>query len=407
MVKLNITVNGKPIAREVEPRTHLADFIREDLALTGTHIGCEHGICGACTVVINGEIARSCITYAVACEGAEIRTIEGFDDDALMARLRRAFAEEHALQCGYCTPGMLVAARDLIRRKGGLSEREIRIEMSGNLCRCTGYMGIVRAIARTMAEREKFLDKLEPPARYLGPAPGLLGAPAPSSAAGGPSPQRVVAPAKAAAPGPRPVAARPAASGADRPGADGYTRLTQTIRVAHSRALLWDYMADIEALASCMPGARLDGPAQDGHVSGSMAVKLGPIHAQFAGEATVARIAAEYRGVIEGQGRDSKSASRARGRVEYRLAEEGPATTRVEVTIAYALTGPLAQFGRSGLVKDLVGQLADRFARNLEARLSAPAGAAATESRLEAGSLLWAVIRARLKAFFRRLRRRR
>ena len=104
---------------EVTPRTHLADFLREHLLLTGTHIGCEHGICGACTVEIDGEIARSCITYAVACDGADVRTIEGFDDDALMARLRQAFTEEHALQCGYCTPGMLVAARDLVRRKHG------------------------------------------------------------------------------------------------------------------------------------------------------------------------------------------------------------------------------------------------------------------------------------------------
>ena len=117
MTRIALTVNGKPVEAEVAPRTHLADFLREQLLLTGTHIGCEHGICGACTVEIDGEIARSCITYAVACDGARVRTIEGFDDDALMARLRQAFTEAHALQCGYCTPGMLIAARDLVRRK--------------------------------------------------------------------------------------------------------------------------------------------------------------------------------------------------------------------------------------------------------------------------------------------------
>ncbi|MCB1547924.1 MAG: (2Fe-2S)-binding protein, partial [Hyphomicrobiaceae bacterium] len=138
MTTIRLTINGVPVTAEVEPRTHLADFLREAQNLTGTHIGCEHGICGACTVVINGEIARSCITYAIACDGADIRTIESFDDDALMARLRQAFSEEHALQCGYCTPGMLVAARDLVRRKSGLDEKAIRYEMSGNLCRCTG-----------------------------------------------------------------------------------------------------------------------------------------------------------------------------------------------------------------------------------------------------------------------------
>src|SRR5262245_36980378 len=151
-MRIALTVNGRPVERDVAPRTSLADFLREHLLLTGTHLGCEHGICGACTVEIDGEIARSCITWAVACDGARVRTIEGFDDDQLMARLRRAFTEAHALQCGYCTPGMLIAARDLVRRKSGLTRPDIRREMSGNLCRCTGYMGIVDAIARVMAE---------------------------------------------------------------------------------------------------------------------------------------------------------------------------------------------------------------------------------------------------------------
>src|SRR5215467_8496347 len=150
MTRIALTVNDLPVAAEVTPRTQLAEFLREHLLLTGTHIGCEHGICGACTVEIDGEIARSCITYAVTCEGAHVRTIEGFDDDALMADLRRAFAEAHALQCGYCTPGMLIAARDLVRRKSRLNRSEIRTEMSGNLCRCTGYLGIVDAIERVM-----------------------------------------------------------------------------------------------------------------------------------------------------------------------------------------------------------------------------------------------------------------
>ena len=154
MSSIELKVNGKTVRADVTPRTHLADFLREQLLLTGTHIGCEHGICGACTVSINGEIARSCITYAVACDGAEVRAIESFDDDPLMARLRTAFSAEHALQCGYCTPGMLIAARDLVRRKGGLSRADIRTEMSGNLCRCTGYVGIVSAIETVMTERD-------------------------------------------------------------------------------------------------------------------------------------------------------------------------------------------------------------------------------------------------------------
>ena len=131
----------------------LADLLREKLGLTGTHLRCEQGACGACTLLIDGQPARSCITYAVLCEGAEITTIEGLDDDPVMAALRRAFTAEHGLQCGYCTPGMLITARDIVMRLPDADERRIRLELSGNLCRCTGYVGIVRAIRRVLEER--------------------------------------------------------------------------------------------------------------------------------------------------------------------------------------------------------------------------------------------------------------
>ena len=148
-----LTVNGKPVEAAVEPRTHLADFLRERLRLTGTNLGCEHGVCGACTLMIDGAPARSCITFAAACAGAEVRTIEGFDDDALMERLRQAFTAEHALQCGYCTPGMLVTAYDIVMRLPDADEARVREELAGNLCRCTGYVGIVRAILQVLATR--------------------------------------------------------------------------------------------------------------------------------------------------------------------------------------------------------------------------------------------------------------
>ena len=144
-------VNGRTVEVEVEPRMTLADCLREVLRLTGTHLGCEHGVCGACTVSIDGAPMRSCITYAVQCDGRAVQTVEGFDGDPIMQELRAAFSREHALQCGFCTPGMLIAASDLVTRKPGLDEAEIRDEMSGNLCRCTGYVGIVRAIARVAA----------------------------------------------------------------------------------------------------------------------------------------------------------------------------------------------------------------------------------------------------------------
>jgi carbon-monoxide dehydrogenase small subunit len=153
MKPISLTVNGKPVQATVEPRTHLADFLREELRLTGTNIGCEHGVCGACTVLIDGAPARSCIAFAVACDGAEVCTIEGFDDDSAMKELRKAFSAEHALQCGYCTPGMLITARDIVTRVPDADEARVRLELAGNLCRCTGYVGIIRAILRVLESR--------------------------------------------------------------------------------------------------------------------------------------------------------------------------------------------------------------------------------------------------------------
>jgi carbon-monoxide dehydrogenase small subunit len=151
----SLTVNGAPVDAAAEPRTSLADFLREHLMLTGTNVGCEHGVCGACTVLIDGAPARACITLAIACEGADVRTIEALDDDPVAERLREAFSAEHALQCGYCTPGMLVTARDIVTRLPDADEPRVREELAGNLCRCTGYVGIVRAILRVLAERKR------------------------------------------------------------------------------------------------------------------------------------------------------------------------------------------------------------------------------------------------------------
>lgn len=405
MTRITLTVNGKLVRADVEPRTNLADFLREERLLTGTHIGCEHGICGACTVLVNGEIARSCINLAVACDGAEVRTIEDFDDDALMQRLRTAFSQEHALQCGYCTPGMLMAARDLVRRHEAIDTAGIRLEMSGNLCRCTGYVGMVRAIEDVMAQREK-VGEIETVPALLGPAPG------PGAASVSlPSEQAI----KAARPAPQTGAAAaglptPSAKGAEVTIGEmrqegGFTTFTQSFVVHYPRDEVWHFMADMEKVATCMPGVMLDGPVENGRLSGQMAVKLGPINVAFAGEGDVTTDESSYRSTIEGSGRDKLSASRAKGKVDYSLSEaEGGDATRVDVSIAYSLAGPLAQFSRSGLVRDIAGRLAGAFAQNLEARLSGKPGyEAAGETRLDAGSLLFSVLWARIRGLFARL----
>ena len=153
MTELSININGEHIKADVEPRLSLADFIRDRQRLTGTHLGCEHGVCGACTVLMNGEPVRSCITFAAVADGGEITTIEGFDQDEPMAQLRQAFHENHALQCGYCTPGMLVAAHDIVTRLPDADEDRVRLELAGNLCRCTGYVGIVKALLSVLEQR--------------------------------------------------------------------------------------------------------------------------------------------------------------------------------------------------------------------------------------------------------------
>lgn len=153
MKTVTLHVNDRTLCAPAEDRTHLADHLRETLGLTGTHLGCEHGVCGACTVEIDGAPARSCISFAVANEGATIRTIEGLADDPVMAQLRDAFSAEHALQCGYCTPGMLITARDIVQRLPDADEARVRHELAGNLCRCTGYRGIVHAILGVLAAR--------------------------------------------------------------------------------------------------------------------------------------------------------------------------------------------------------------------------------------------------------------
>ncbi len=154
---ISLDVNGCLVEASVEPRQSLADFLRENLALTGTHLGCEHGICGACTVFINGVPARSCIARAVSCEGDEIKTIEGFVDDPWMEAIREKFSSEHALQCGFCTPGMLVTAYDITKRIPDADEARIRVELAGNLCRCTGYKGIVNAIKGVLKDQKDVL----------------------------------------------------------------------------------------------------------------------------------------------------------------------------------------------------------------------------------------------------------
>ena len=147
---ITLTVNGTQVSRRVAARQHLVDFLREELGLTGSHIGCEHGVCGACTVRVNGDIVRGCLMLAVQADGCVVETIEGLSDSRELAALQKAFHEKNALQCGFCTPGMLMAAQDLLRHNKKATREEIRAHISGNYCRCTGYQAIVDAIEEVL-----------------------------------------------------------------------------------------------------------------------------------------------------------------------------------------------------------------------------------------------------------------
>jgi len=147
---ITLTVNGTQVSRRVEARQHLVDFLREELGLTGSHVACEHGVCGACTVRVNGDIVRGCLMLAVQADGCKVDTVEGLSDSKELLHLQKAFHEKNALQCGFCTPGMLMAAQDLVLQKKKFSREEIRNHISGNYCRCTGYQAIVDAIEEVM-----------------------------------------------------------------------------------------------------------------------------------------------------------------------------------------------------------------------------------------------------------------
>ncbi|MGH8701361.1 MAG: xanthine dehydrogenase family Fe-S subunit [Burkholderiales bacterium] len=370
MKAIQLKINDETVQALVEPRTHLADFLREERRLTGTHLACEHGVCGACTVLIDGQPARACLAYAVQCEGSEVRTVEGFEDDALMNELRAAFSREHALQCGFCTPGMLITARDLVLRLPGADERRVREEMSGNLCRCTGYLGIVRAISSVVRARGAS-DARPLPERALPHAPARF-TPLQSDSA-----------------------ARPTAPGA----VAGGTRIEDEITVKHPVEVVWAAFADMPAIAACLPGAEIT-EASESAVKGRITIKFGPMRAAFAGAAALEREEAAKRGLIRGAGQDTLSSSRARGDIAYRLSDVGNGATRIAVSIDYSLQGPLAQFSRGGLVKELVGRMVAEFAANLDRHLALGRKTAVAAAQLDAGGVLWKWLVARIRRFF-------
>ncbi|WP_160168957.1 2Fe-2S iron-sulfur cluster-binding protein [Bradyrhizobium sp. Ai1a-2] len=366
-------MNGEKVVAEVEPRTQLADFLRGDLHLTGTHLGCEQGVCGACTVMVDGKMQRSCITFASDCEGAEITTIEGFDDDPTMGELREAFSECHALQCGFCTPGMLTTARDIVLRLGDIPETRIREELSGNICRCTGYVGIVEAVKRVSAG--KTANASAASARVISRKLDS-GRPLPDAKS-------------------RQVTK--SVSAADTPAAgqiEGGVSIEERIRVGATPAQVWAILSDLQRVVPCVPGAEIT-TLEGENLAGKVKIALGPIKASFSGQASVGMDDGKREGWMTGKGRDSGLGSSAEGAARWKVIDGANGDSIVAVTLTWKLSGALAQFNRAGLVQDIVRRLAATFAANLEATITGAAPAAKPGAALGGFGLVWAVIKSK------------
>lgn len=379
MERITLTVNGRSCTADVLPRTHLGDFLRDHLQLTGTHLGCEQGVCGACTVTMDGRPQRACIAFAADCDGSEIVTIEGFDDDPLMDELRAAFSTHHALQCGFCTPGMLATARDIVQRLGEVDEKRIRHELSGNICRCTGYVGIVNAIASVAKGR---VPRAVPQAvPHVGTAaPGAeLPVRAEKTERTEPSSER--------------MSRSQSSIGA---AAKGSNAVEEQIRIAAAPDVVWAMLSDVRRVVPCVPGAELISFEGD-QLQGRMRIALGPITASFSGQAQVTFDPALQEGLIVGQGRDSGLGSSASGEARWRVLAGDGDSSLIVVSLAWKLTGVLAQFNRGNLLREIIRRMASDFAANLEASIAGQELPSNHTKPLGAWALLWSIIKARLR----------
>ncbi|MES2361501.1 MAG: 2Fe-2S iron-sulfur cluster-binding protein [Pseudomonadota bacterium] len=397
MTVIAIQINNRSVSRDVPSRMHLADFVRDEGRQTGTHLGCEHGVCGACTLLVDGQPVRSCITFAAACDGKKVTTVEGYDDDAIMALLRPAFSRHHGLQCGFCTPGMLATARDIVLRFPNADEDLIRVELSGNLCRCTGYMGIVNAVMDVLAQCR---DDAVPAVSKLRAASTQVFKDVTVVAGGatGFQPFKATDIGKLAV-----VAEKQAAADENATAIKGGTSIQGSFKVPYPADAVWKFMADLPAVAGCLPGAELTEHVGD-RVKGRVAIKFGPMSASFNGAARLERNEQARSAVLKGAGQDSISKSRANGDVSYRMVEVDANTTKVEVDLLYSLQGPLAQFSRSGLVKDFVSRLIQEFGKNVTLRMNPNRSSdlPLPPAQLNAFSLGMSVMWSRIKRLFGR-----
>ena len=432
MKTIRLIVNGESSSATIAGRTQLAELLRDHLHLTGTHLGCEHGVCGACTVLVDGKPIRSCITYAQACEGASVVTVEGLGDDPIGRALREAFTRHHAVQCGFCTSGMLITAWDIVTRLAPTSEAEIRRELSGNLCRCTGYVGIVAAV-QDVARRQRNGTR-------DGADAGAATDVAPSgegTAAAGTTVARGAEPGvPPATPSTVPTAetrttqgdsdtssasskvsfepfevdpvhlgaADSAAHGSTATGAahsmiqaDGWSWIEREFVIGYPVDALWALFEDLPRVAECLPGVHVESAGAD-HFAGRAEIRFGPIGAAFHGEGTREIDAARRIGVISGHGSDPRGHATLDSELRYAMSGEesdhSQPRTRVQLAIRFRIQGALAQFNRGDLVESFADVVLSDFVRNCERRLAGEEPGRRTDP--SGFALLWRLIRTRL-----------
>jgi aerobic-type carbon monoxide dehydrogenase small subunit (CoxS/CutS family)/carbon monoxide dehydrogenase subunit G len=346
LIDVSFTVNGTPVSIRVPARMHLGDALRMQLGLSGTHLGCEHGVCGMCTVLIDGDAARACLVFAVQAEGTDVLTVEGLGTQDEQHPLQQAFSHHHALQCGFCTPGFLMSSYDLLTHSpDGVDPETLPAEMSGVICRCTGYRGILAAVTDVAETHPE-------------------GIPAPLNCA----PRTLVgrtgaAPATSAALDQAPIgdAAEQAPAELTRPTG------TPTLTVQVTRQLsspvddVWAVLDDVPRLARCLPGAEMTADLGDDKYRGRAKVSLGPVRLAFEGLAQITeRDADAHRLALLAQGADT-GGNRTAAEITLSATATPEGGTELRADAAVFLSGRIAQFGRA-LAGDVSQRLFEQFA---------------------------------------------
>lgn len=381
---VNLVVNGRPAAVNVAPRVTLADALRDHLGLTGTHLGCEHGVCGMCTVLVDGEAARACLLLACQLDGAEITTVEGLGTPSELHPLQQSFTSHHALQCGFCTPGMLMSAYDLLSHEPDVQADELPEKMSGVLCRCTGYRSILGAVAEVA---DAFPGGVPAPMN-CGSDTILPRASLGGSASVSESPDQLsesTGPAEISLPQTEPTVT---------------VDVDEQVRAGTGE--IWAVMEDTERLARCLPGAELVNDFGDDRYRGQMRVALGPVKLSFVGDVTVVeRDESNHTISAVAQAKDAGGGA-VQAAVRLR-AEPRNGASVIHARAELHMTGRIAQFGRSlagDVSRDMFGQFTtalDAAARGEEPATTSPPSAAAMATRF---------VTARARALMHRLTRR-